>query len=622
MTEQSIRIVIADGPEIGTVHEFDLSRREIRIGRSDTADLFDVPSLNIKSDHRVSRHHARIVRVNDKWLIVDLGSEYGTFVDGRQIQGYGSVELPPCVPVVVGETTLIMVPNDWLYVNVGQVFVFVPYPRTINYALYHSGRPVIGKPIARNYGKEKSTSFCLKLQVSGFSDSCDIQVPPLDPGHAISLGIPTVPFHIQTLRNQVEPVRSHLRLEVAGKPNITIVKDVTILGFWDLSYEQKARRTIAAFVSPRNLVVERILLKAQAKLKNIEGIYTFRDLLRSKIEGSERLILKTLYEYLKDNTDVLFEDPNIVGDSNDLTTYQTIKAPHHIFPRDISSMSGKAKCIDLSLLFAACLENTGLYPLVIIMGKKAGIPTHALIGCWLGPTPNSVPIIHLDRLRIETKSENLILLECLGIVASMNPKNKKLDFSAAVESATKRLSSAAWAYAVDIVSLRPPYGSIVPLDNPLEPEVDGAIEIAKLFASEKKRNCVETTHLFYGLVVKNGKAIKWLLNEAGLDISELRRNIESAVIPHDSPKAPIFTQNFLDCRNIAEEFARQVGSPSVQEQHLLWALLDKACVKGSFRDTCSKLRIDVEKLRRLLSKQYPHPGISCSVKSLSISLTE
>ena len=622
MSEQSIRILIADGPETGRVHKFNLSRNEIRIGRPYPTEPHTNPELSLESDDHVSRHHARVVRIKNKWFIVDLGSKYGTFVDGREIQGCGSVELPPCVPVVTGETTWTMVPNGWLHVRVGHVFVFVPYPETINYALYHCGRPVIGELVTRNYGKKKSTPFRLRLQVSGFSDPCDIEVPPLDPGCTISLGIPAIPFHIHTLRNQVEPVRSHLRLEIGGKPDLTAVTDITILGFWDWSYEQKARRTIAAFVSPRNSVVERILLEAQAKLKDTEEVDTFRDLLRSSTEGAEGLILRTLYEYLKDNTDVLFEDPNIVGDSGSLTTYQAIKAPHHIFSQHISSMSGKAKCIDLSLLFAACLENIGLYPLVIIMGQKAGIPAHALIGCWLAPAPSSFPIIHLDRLRSEAESGNLIVLECLGIVASMNPNNKKLDFSTASESAANRLSSAAWAYAVDIVSLRPPYGSIVPLDNPLEPEVDGAIEVAMLFAEQKKRLCVETTHLFYGLIVKNGRVIKWLLDEAGIDISELRRNIEDAVIPYESSKSPIFTQNFLDCRHLAEEFARQVGSPSVQEQHLLWALLDKAWVKGSFQDTCRILRIDIEKLRQLLNKRHPRPEVSCSVSSLSISLKE
>jgi hypothetical protein len=620
MNEKSVKILVVDGPDTGKIHKLNILKNEIRIGRSDSTKKRNIPDLNLESDSRISQHHARLVRINEKWFIVDLGSDLGTTVDGREIQGHGSIELAPIVPVVTGETIWTIVPNNCIHSQLGQVFIFVPYIDTINYALYHCGKPAVGKPIVRNYGEKKSDPFNFRLQISGFSDPCIIEVPPLEPNQSMQLEIPIMPLYTHILRNQIESVRTHLKLEIIKQPDISALTEVTILGFWDWSYEQNARRTIAAFVLPRNPVIEYIVSKAQLRLKEDEGINNFRSLLRSGKKNSEKLILKILYDYLKDNTDMLFEDPKIVSDSKKVTTYQTIKAPHHIFSKQISSLSAKAKCIDLALLFAACLENIGLYPVVIITGDKVDIPSHALIGCWTVPAPNCVPILHLDKLRTESESGNLIALECLGIIETMNPDNKKLDFLSAKDSAVKKLNTTKWAYAVDIVSLRPPYSSIVPLDNPIEPEVDGAIEIAKSFAELKKLHCVETTHLFFGLIMKNGKVIKWLLEEAGIDIFILRNKIETSIIPHQAPKAAVFTQNFIDCRHMAEEFARQVGSPSVQEQHLLWALLDKACVQGSFQDTCQKLKIDVEKLRQLLNKRYPRPKVTYSLSSLSINL--
>ena len=64
-----------DGP-----FEIDVDRDDLVIGRSKTADV----GIN---DRFLSRRHARLYRVDDGWLVEDLGSRNGTFVNGVRAEG-------------------------------------------------------------------------------------------------------------------------------------------------------------------------------------------------------------------------------------------------------------------------------------------------------------------------------------------------------------------------------------------------------------------------------------------------------------------------------------------------------------------------------------------------------
>jgi pSer/pThr/pTyr-binding forkhead associated (FHA) protein len=69
-------LVVIDGPLQGT--ELILDRKELRIGRAPNSDL-------VLDDDYVSTQHARIQRIDDGWVIQDLNSTNGTYVDGQRI---------------------------------------------------------------------------------------------------------------------------------------------------------------------------------------------------------------------------------------------------------------------------------------------------------------------------------------------------------------------------------------------------------------------------------------------------------------------------------------------------------------------------------------------------------
>lgn len=84
------RLVITSGPKQGM--EIDLPAEQLTIGRSSESGLI------IRDDY-TSTHHARLMLWNEDWVIHDLDSTNGTFLDGTR------VTLP--TPVPVGSTVTI-----------------------------------------------------------------------------------------------------------------------------------------------------------------------------------------------------------------------------------------------------------------------------------------------------------------------------------------------------------------------------------------------------------------------------------------------------------------------------------------------------------------------------------
>jgi predicted component of type VI protein secretion system len=78
MALQSLQLVMRTGPTPGKV--FDLSKSEVYLGR-------DVNNDVVINDAEVSRKHARLTMQAGAYVLEDLGSTNGTFVNGQRLMG-------------------------------------------------------------------------------------------------------------------------------------------------------------------------------------------------------------------------------------------------------------------------------------------------------------------------------------------------------------------------------------------------------------------------------------------------------------------------------------------------------------------------------------------------------
>ena len=87
------RLVIVEGEHTG--QELPLNGRELHIGRAPNSDL-------VINDEYASTQHAKLVLMNEDWLIQDLNSTNGTYLAGARVGTPAVVKLN--TPVKIGKT--------------------------------------------------------------------------------------------------------------------------------------------------------------------------------------------------------------------------------------------------------------------------------------------------------------------------------------------------------------------------------------------------------------------------------------------------------------------------------------------------------------------------------------
>jgi pSer/pThr/pTyr-binding forkhead associated (FHA) protein len=88
------RLVITSGPKEGL--EIELPSEQLAIGRSSESGLV------IRDDY-TSTHHARLMLWNDGWVVQDLDSTNGTFLDGVRVTL--PTPVPLNTPITIGTTS-------------------------------------------------------------------------------------------------------------------------------------------------------------------------------------------------------------------------------------------------------------------------------------------------------------------------------------------------------------------------------------------------------------------------------------------------------------------------------------------------------------------------------------
>jgi pSer/pThr/pTyr-binding forkhead associated (FHA) protein len=87
--------VITSGPKEGLEIEL-LPEEQFTIGRSGDSRL-------VLRDDVTSTHHSRLMLWNDQWMIQDLDSTNGTFVDSKRVSI--PTPVPLNTPIKIGTTT-------------------------------------------------------------------------------------------------------------------------------------------------------------------------------------------------------------------------------------------------------------------------------------------------------------------------------------------------------------------------------------------------------------------------------------------------------------------------------------------------------------------------------------
>lgn len=592
-----IRIIVLDGAPASHI----LDAGEVVIGRKGANGGGGNTILSL-ADREVSRRHARLWEERGKWYIADSNSKNGTFVEGEDIRGLEKKEIRPGALVEAGHTRMILTPADWFYISQETFIVYGKPSGAFSYAAHHCGRFLIDRLHVMNIGEKPTDAVELAVRLEGYGDVYVAAIPALDPGERIRVESMRPLFCLNAFSRFEKAAKTMLMVKIGDCGGYEAIGEATVLGFWDWLYEESYPESLAAYVFPRDPAVRGMVRNSEDILREISGYPGYGALIASGSGDTEILAMKALYSYFRDREDIVYEYPQLSFRGEPDISHQAIKHPGMIISGGTESAG--ANCLDLSLLFAACCESIGLYPLIFLTGT-GDTPTHALAGCWAGASPGARPVIRsAGYVKDELASGNLIAVECTGFASNTGGREKKIGFCEAVDSGHEHLLAADWICTVDICAMRPPLGNILPMDSFSGSPLSEIHEAARALAVKKRRSLIETSFLLYGLLMNPGETAGLLAAER-IDAAAVCRKFESLIPEGDSTIEPVWTNGYRECVYLAGEFAIEGKSGMIRERDLWRAVIRAGRLNRNLIRLCPLLGIDMARIEIALEEHFP-----------------
>lgn len=211
---------------------------------------------------------------------------------------------------------------------------------------------------------------------------------------------------------------------------------------------------LAAFVTPNDPAVERIL-KDASEILHKNGLPPGIDGYQSGNPQRAAQIVGAIWSAVSS----LALDYSAPPASFELQG-QKVRTPSHIVE------SGLGTCLDLTLLFAACIEQAGMNPLIIV------IRGHSFVGCWL-QNDQFADVVIDDPATLRNRVR---LKEMLVFESTLVTQRPAASFKAALEHADKLLAEsndARFVMAIDVRRARMQRIRPVPVERPAPPVPQG-----------------------------------------------------------------------------------------------------------------------------------------------------
>ena len=313
------------------------------------------------------------------------------------------------------------------------------YSKVVNFAMQQNYVPVIRKLTLKNPGETALEDLTVSVEVTpAFAAAWQEKIAQIPAGETVDLGaVPLLllPEYLYTLTERVAGALTITVTDGGGEVLGQVRQPMDVLAYDEWSGLLFMPEIIAAFITPNYPKVGQVIRSASALLEEWTGSPSFTGY-QSQSPHAVRMQMAALYGALQRENIVYRALPasfEAVG--------QRICMADTIFTQKLGN------CIDLTLLYCACLEGVGLNPLVIF--EKG----HAYAGCWL--EEESFPECIQDDVSVLTKRTAEGINEIALVETTCLAAGRNTDFDAAESLAERRIAGASdFQFLVDVKRTR------------------------------------------------------------------------------------------------------------------------------------------------------------------------
>jgi pSer/pThr/pTyr-binding forkhead associated (FHA) protein len=542
----------------------------LNIGRSHGTG--EAPDVDLWPDRSVSRQQARIrCRDGTYWLEQDADRS-GTWVDGLRLEQGQCIRLAPGARIEFGRSQLLFLVEPAHLVRHGPCFVEIALAPALSYVVARRHPRLVTRIAVHNGSNSASAAGTLEIAFGSYARLA-IAVPRLRRRSGCVLSPPEAESDLSVLEGVSERTWLPCGLRLNGEE----INDIG-LGLWllpcnDFSFAPENWSTLAAFVLPNHPLTMKLAVDASATY------------------GGDRtpdVVLRSLYTHLLERWRIGYrqEPPQYeVG-------AQRVRLPHDVLT-DPDGAIGQGTCLDLAVFLAGALEACGAQPLLAVV--DLGTVFHALVGTWRrnGPRLDVIPI-----------GKEYLLAEAIWIDPNgcTRDDGQRCEFADAQARAVALLRNRPLAFALDVVAAR--HDGSIPLPSSGEPHWDKqtaeALGHAAACATAAGRR-PSTVALLVGLLRARSGLLRRAFTERIGDPDHAASCVAEDLGPPSGTDGP--SHNYLSILADAKAGAKVEGSPTVQERHLIAALLDAR--SDSLAAAWKALGVDGERVREAVGGIAP-----------------
>lgn len=244
-------------------------------------------------------------------------------------------------------------------------FVYTP---VINFAMQQNQIPVVRKFLIKNTTGEDLKNITVEITSEpDFAIAWNYNIDHLIKDESIEISPINLRISSKYLSELTERVAGIFKLTVTTNEKVILKQefDVSILAFDQWNGVTTLREILAAFITPNHPEIVNVIKRASSILEKWTSSPSF-DSYQTQNPDRVRKQMAAIYEAIAELQITYVTVPASFEASG-----QRVRLCDSIFSQRIGN------CLDLSLLYAACLEAIGINPLIVI------IKEHAFAGAWL-----------------------------------------------------------------------------------------------------------------------------------------------------------------------------------------------------------------------------------------------
>ncbi|HBF32941.1 TPA: DNA helicase, partial [Candidatus Sumerlaeota bacterium] len=239
---------------------------------------------------------------------------------------------------------------------------------TVNFAMQQNDVPIVQSLKITNLTQTEIRDVQVEIRTEPeFAMLWKTQIASLPSAGTYHLGVVDLELSPQHLLELTERVAGIVHVEVKSEQTVLAqtTSRIEILAHDEWSGLRSLPEILAAFVLPNHPDVERILSRAAQILKEWTGNSSLSGY-QSKDRKRVLEIVAAIYTAIQSQELTYVNPPSSFEQCG-----QKIRLPHRIFENKMGT------CLDLAVLCAACVEQAGLFPLLVLTNG------HAFTGAWL-----------------------------------------------------------------------------------------------------------------------------------------------------------------------------------------------------------------------------------------------